>query len=113
VVLGQLPEEVQEAAFGKTAVAVPTTPLSLAPLPEEVTGFFHDLSVGVAGLILLLGAFCRGWAISLWLIPCAVLACAGPMLGVPAVGQLTAPLVSMASGFAGAVVGYVAMRFLP
>jgi hypothetical protein len=69
---------------------VPTTLLSLAPLPGEVTGFFHDLSVRVAGLILLLGAFCRGWAISLWLIPCAVLACAGPMLGVPAVGQLTA-----------------------
>jgi eukaryotic-like serine/threonine-protein kinase len=110
VVLGQLPKEVQEAAGGKTAiVAVPTTALNLAPVPAEVTGFFHDLSVGVAGLILLLGAFCRGWVISLWLVPCAVLACAGPLLGVPAVGPLTPAVLSMAAGFGGALVGYVVM----
>jgi eukaryotic-like serine/threonine-protein kinase len=111
VVLGQLPKEVQEAAGSKMVVAVPTTPLGLAPVPAAITSFFRDLSVGVAGLILLLGAFCRGWGISLWLIPCAVLACAGPDLGVPAVAPLTASVVSMAAGFGGAVAGFVVNWF--
>jgi hypothetical protein len=84
-----------------------TKPLSLPYVPAALTDVFASLNPGVAGLILVLSALLHGPRITLFGWAGAVLALAGPWLGVPAVGPVTAHEVSMAAGALLAVPGFV------
>jgi serine/threonine protein kinase len=80
----------------------PGNALDVPLVPAAIRGLFHGLQPGIAGLILLIFAFVRGWkALAAW--PAAVLILVGPGLGVPAVGPLSAGLVSLLAGLALAI----------
>jgi serine/threonine protein kinase len=85
-------------------------PLELPLVPAAVTGLFDGFNPGVGGLILVLSAFFRGPRVALFCWPAAVLAFAGPRLGVPAVGPATAHQLSMAAGVVLAVPGFLFRR---
>jgi hypothetical protein len=87
-----------------------TKPLSLPPVPAVLTDPFASLNPGVAGLILVLSALLHGPRITLFGWAGALLALAGPWLGVPALGPVTASEVSMAAGALLAVPGFVPWR---
>jgi tRNA A-37 threonylcarbamoyl transferase component Bud32 len=84
-----------------------TKPLGLPPVPAALTDVFASLNPGVAGLILVLSALLHGPRITLFGWAGALLALAGPWLGVPALGPVTASEVSMAAGVLLAVPGFV------
>jgi hypothetical protein len=87
-----------------------TKPLSLPLVPAALTDVFAALNPGVAGLILVLSALLHGPRITLFAWVGAALAFAGPWLGVPALGPVTAHEVSMAAGALLAVPGFVPWR---
>ena len=87
-----------------------TKPLSLPFVPAALTDVFASLNPGAAGLILVLSALLHGPRITLFGWAGAVLALAGPWLGVPALGPVTAHEVSMAAGALLAVPGFVPWR---
>jgi hypothetical protein len=84
-----------------------TQPLSLPLVPAVVTNLFDGFNSGAAALILLLSIFFRGWRIALFAWPAALVAFAGHRLGIPALGPLSAPVVSMIAGAVLAVPGLV------
>jgi hypothetical protein len=87
-----------------------TKPLSLPFVPAALTDVFASLNPGAAGLILVLSALLHGPRITLFGWAGALLALAGPWLGVPALGPVTAHEVSMAAGALLAVPGFVPWR---
>jgi hypothetical protein len=62
-----------------------TQPLRLPPVPATITGLFRDFNPGVAGLILIVSSFFRGWKMSLFVVPAAALALFGRTAGIPPV----------------------------
>jgi hypothetical protein len=112
--LAQLPEDVQKLTGVTEARPIPETkPLQLLPVPATVTDFLSNFNAGVAGLLLILATLSRGWVISFWIVPCAVVAWVGPALGIPDVGPWNADVLCMAGGFAAGLLGLVVRRVLP
>jgi hypothetical protein len=87
-----------------------TKPLSLPLVPAALTDVFASLNPGVAGLILVVSGLLHGPRITLFGWAGALLALAGPWIGVPALGPITANEVSMAAGALLAVPGFVWWR---
>jgi len=85
-------------------------PLELPLVPASVAEWFSSLNVGVAGLLLVLSAFFRGWKVSLLVLSGAAVVLAGQRFGVPAVGPIGAAQVSMAAGMALALLAMVLLR---
>ncbi len=85
------------------------TPLELPLLPKEWSAtYFNGLNVGVAGLILLVSAFFRGWKMALIMWPAAFVAFAGHAFGVvPELGPIQPQFVTVLAGAALAVLGLV------
>jgi hypothetical protein len=80
------------------------------PIPSEVLKLCGSISVPAVGLMLMLtGLIYFGWKPNLAAIPGAVVGIAGPMLGVPDVGPLTAQYLSL---IVGAVLIVGVARFL-
>jgi serine/threonine protein kinase len=84
--------------------------LKLPMVPAMLTDLFDSFNPGVAGLILLISGFFRGWRMSLLVLPGAALAFVGHRLGVPDVGPVAAMYVSMAGGLLLALLGFVFLR---
>ena len=84
-------------------------PLKFPGLPAGTRGLFNSFNPGVAGLILVVSSFFRGWRISLFAIPGAAIALIGPsVLGVPSSQPLDIRnLVTMAAGGVLMLVGIV------
>ena len=57
-------------------------PLKLPGVPEALTRWFNGLGTGVAGLILIVSSFFSGVRIALFVVPAALVALAGPRLGL-------------------------------
>jgi hypothetical protein len=87
-----------------------TKPLELPLVPAPVAEVLSGLNAGVAGLLLLLSAFFRGWKVSLLVLPGAAVALLGHRFGVPGFGPLGPSLVSMAAGMGLAVLGFIFLR---
>jgi hypothetical protein len=84
-----------------------TQALSLPLVPAFLTSCFDGFNSGAAALILLLSVFFRGWRIAIFTWPAAAVAFVGHRLGIPALGPLSAPVVSMVAGAALALPGLV------
>jgi hypothetical protein len=84
-----------------------TRPLSLPPVPAVVTDLFEGFNAGAAALILFVSMVFRGWRVAVFAWPAALVAFGGHRLGVPALGPLAAPAVSMIAGAVLAVPGLV------
>jgi hypothetical protein len=84
--------------------------LDLPVVPSAVTDLFNGFNPGVAGLILIISALFGGWRMSLLAVPGAAIAFIGPQLGIPAMGPVSTPLVSMIAGLAVAILGYLFLR---
>ena len=92
-----------EAVAGEAGIeAKESEPLRFPIIGDWFTGF----GPGVAGLLLVISAFFRGWKMSLFLIPAAFIAWVGPALGVPG-SFLSADVVSIAIGGVIALIGFV------
>jgi hypothetical protein len=85
-------------------------PLELPMVSASVAEWFSNLNAGVAGLLLVLSAFFRGWRVSLLVLPGAAVVLAGQRFGVPEVGPVGAAQVSMGAGMALALLGMVFLR---
>jgi hypothetical protein len=99
-----------QKTLGVEASSATLKDLTLPAVPESITQWVSSFNAGVAGLILILSVLCRGWVISFWMFPCALVAWVGPQLGVPAAGPLSAEVVSMAAGVVGALAGAVVRK---
>lgn len=82
------------------------------PLSVPIVGrYFDSLNAGLAGLMLLFTSLFRGWKISVFLLPAAVIALLGPSLGVPGIDVIGGAYVSSAAIAIGlAVVGVLFAR---
>ncbi len=78
-------------------------PLRLPLVPAAITGLFRDFNPGVAGLLLIVSSFFRGWRMSLFAIPGAAVMVVGPVLIGPPIGPTTALVVGLAIAAAGLV----------
>jgi serine/threonine protein kinase len=86
----------------------PSAGLKLPMLSEPIT--FDGFNAAVAGLILLVSGFFRGWRMSLLVLPGAALAFVGHHCGVPDAGPVAAMYVSMAGGLVLALLGFIFLR---
>ncbi len=68
------------SAVDREALKQATKPLELPGLPASVGMLFNSFNPGVAGLILVLAAFFRGWRMSLFVLPAAAVAIIGPSI---------------------------------
>jgi serine/threonine protein kinase len=105
-------KELQGANLGEMVETQATEikPLQLPMVPAFLTDLFDSFNPGVAGLILLISGFFRGWRMSLLVLPGAALAFLGHRCGVPDVGPVAAPYVSMAGGLVLALLGFIFLR---
>lgn len=72
-----------------------------------VGGWFIGFGPGLGGLLLVFSALCRGWKMSFFLIPAALIAWLGPFFGMPGIGSVCPPEVtSMAVGGVLALLGF-------
>lgn len=111
--LGAIPEAARAVAGdvqGRVAAKPRTEPLRLPGAPAAISRLFDGYGSGVAGLILLGSAFVRGWKPSLFAIPAAILALAGPSLGMPSLGPLSPEPASWAIAAALAAAGLAARK---
>jgi serine/threonine protein kinase len=76
-------------------------PLSISAVPDFVTKWFNGYGAGVAGLLMLIGAFLPNWKAALLMPLAAIVAWLGPHLGVPDVGLSAAQLSMPAGGVIG------------
>lgn len=104
VVAGKISEQGQ-AIFEASKGAEPLRP---GLLPAPVASLFHDFNPGLAGLLLLASSLFRGWRMSLFLIPAALIAVMGDRLGMPSIGPLSA---RHASAAVAVVVGVLGLWF--
>jgi len=83
-------------------------PLSFPGLPAALGKLFNSFNPGIAGLILVVSSFFRGWRMSLFALPGAAVALLGPaVLAVPSSQPLDIRnLITMAAGGALLVVGF-------
>jgi serine/threonine protein kinase len=80
------------------------------PLDMPIIGrYFDSLNAGLAGLLLLFTSLFRGWKISVFLLPAAVIALLGPALGVPGIDAIGGAYVS--SGAIAIVLAVVGVLF--
>lgn len=91
--------------LARTETPSEAKPLELPMVPAAITRWFHGFGAGVAGLILLTSSLFRGFKITFFALPAALIAFLGPEFGIPAIGPLTAPATSMAVGIALLVAG--------
>ena len=77
------------------------------PLNWPIVGsWFDSFGSGVAGLILLVTALFRGWRMSLFALPAAVVAWLGPSLGIPPIpGWCDAQITSILAGVGIGIIG--------
>ncbi|MDR3633927.1 MAG: protein kinase [Isosphaeraceae bacterium] len=83
-------------------------PLEVPGLPGFVRNQFNSFNPGIAGLILVVSSFFRGWRMSLFALPAAGVALLGPsILGVPSSRPLDIKnLTTMAAGAVLLVAGF-------
>ena len=110
------PDEPDAAATTQPAPAETTRPLILPHLPGpidqwleeyDVTRWFDNYGVGVAGLILIFSSFFRGIKIALFIFPAACAAMFGHRWGIPPMWIFSQQHVGMAAGVALMVLGVV------
>jgi hypothetical protein len=98
-------DQYQHVRAGASEMVLKTVSIPLAP-PEMNTAILSSFAIGLAGVCLILSGLWRGSKISLFMLPAAALMVAGPLLGIPAIGPLSAVAVSALIGFLAAVLAF-------